>query len=100
MVVRPLTPLCCRGVAFFTLDEEEIIERRRCALSLEKGVSVRAAEDMVVVHDDEAIFCIVVVVVDCVCGGLCESAVSLQMVKVFDKSDVDRLCREALGLLI
>ena len=23
------------------------------------------------------------------CGGLCESAVSLQMVKVFDKSDVD-----------
>ena len=96
VVVRPLTP--CRGVAFFTLDEE-IIERR-CALSLEKGVSVRAAEDMVVVHDDEAIFCIVVVVVDCVCGGLCESAVSLQMVKVFDKSDVDRLCREALGLLI
>ena len=89
MVVRPLTPPCCRGVAFFTLDEEEIIERRRCALSLEKGVSVRAAEDMVVVHDDEAIFCIVVVVVDCVCGGLCESAVSLQMVKVFDKSDVD-----------
>ena len=44
---------------------------------------------MVVVHDDEAIFCLVVVVVDCVCGGLCESAVSLQMVKVFDKSDVD-----------
>ena len=81
MVVRPLTPRR-RGVAFFTLD-------RRCALSLEKGVSVRAAEDMVVVHDDEAIFCIVVVVVDCVCGGLCESAVSLQMVKVFDKSDVD-----------
>ena len=52
-----------------------------------------------VVHDDDAIFCLVVVV-DCVCGGLCESAVSLQMVKVFDKSDVDRLCREALGLLI
>ena len=42
---------------------------------------------MVVVHDDEAIFCLVVV--DCVCGVLCESAVSLQMVKVFDKSDVD-----------
>ena len=99
MVVRPLTPPCRRGVAFFTLDPEEIIERRRCALSLEKGVSVRAAEDMVVVHDDEAIFCIVVVVVDCVCGGLCESAVSLQMVKVFDKSDVDCAGR-LLGLLI
>ena len=97
MVVRPLTP-CLRGVAFFTLDPEEIIERRRCALSLEKGVSVRAAEDMVV-HDDEAIFCLVVVVVDCVCGGLCESAVSLQMVKVFDKSDVDCAGR-LLGLLI
>ena len=94
MVVRPLTP-CCRGVAFFTLDEEEIIERRRCALSLEKGVSVRAAD--MVVHDDDAIFCLVVVV-DCVCGGLCESAVSLQMVKVFDKSDVDCAGR-LLGLL-
>ena len=90
MVVRLLTPRR-RGVAFFTLD-------RRCALSLEKGVSVRAAEDMVV-HDDEAIFCLVVVVVDCVCGGLCESAVSLQMVKVFDKSDVDCAGR-LLGLLI
>ena len=88
MVVRPLTPRR-RGVAFFTLD-------RRCALSLEKGVSVRAAEDMVVVHDDEAIFCLVVV--DCVCGVLCESAVSLQMVKVFDKSDVDCAGR-LLGLL-
>ena len=68
MVVRPLTPPCRRGVAFFTLDPEEIIERRRCALSLEKGVSVRAAADKVV-HDDEAIFCLVVVVdcvVDCV----------------------------------
>ena len=64
MVVRPLTPRR-RAVAFFTLDEE-IIERR-CALSLEKGVSVRAAEDMVV-HDDEAICLVVVVdcVVDCV----------------------------------
>jgi len=45
-------------VAFFTLDE--IIERR-CALSLEKGVSVRAAD--MVVHDDDAI-CLLVVVVD------------------------------------
>ena len=51
-----------------------------------------------VVHDDDAIFCLVVVV-DCVCGGLCESAVSLQMVKVFDKSDVDCAGR-LLGLLI
>ena len=57
VVVRPTTP--CRGVAFFTLDEE-IIERR-CALSLEKGVSVRAAD--MVVHDDDAI-CLLVVVVD------------------------------------
>ena len=88
MVVRPLTPRR-RGVAFFTLD-------RRCALSLEKGVSVRAAD--MVVHDDDAIFSLVVVV-DCVCGGLCESAVSLQMVKVFDKSDVDCAGR-LLGLLI
>ena len=50
VVVRPTTTPC-RGVAFFTLDE--IIERR-CALSLEKGVSVRAAD--MVVHDDDAIF--------------------------------------------
>ena len=56
VVVRPTPP--CRGVAFFTLDE--IIERR-CALSLEKGVSVRAAD--MVVHDDDAI-CLLVVVVD------------------------------------
>ena len=56
VVVRPTAP--CRGVTFFTLDE--IIERR-CALSLEKGVSVRAAD--MVVHDDDAI-CLPVVVVD------------------------------------
>ena len=56
VVVRPTAP--CRGVTFFTLDE--IIERR-CALSLEKGVSVRAAD--MVVHDDDAI-CLLVVVVD------------------------------------
>ena len=56
VVVRPTAP--CRGVTFFTLDE--IIERR-CALSLEKGVSVRAAD--MVVHDADAI-CLPVVVVD------------------------------------
>ena len=59
VVVRPTAP--CRGVAFFTLDE--IIERR-CALSLEKGVNVRAAD--MVVHDDEAICLVVASVVDCV----------------------------------
>ena len=60
VVVRPTpTP---RGVAFFTLDE--IIIERRCALSLENGVNVRAAD--MVVHDAETICLVVASVVDCV----------------------------------